>query len=460
MGTSSSDGAINKKVRKVATASFIGTAIEWYDFFIYNVATPVFFAKVFFPEDDATTAALKSFALYAVGFAARPFGGVICGHFGDRRGRRFMLIYTLLISGIATFLIGLLPGYKDIGVWAPTLLVALRLAQGFAIGGEWGGAVLMVVEHAAERPSTNRWRGFYASWPQVGVPVGLFLANAVFLLIPKPAQGEMPDRLWRVPFLLSFVLVAVGIYIRQRIIDPALFAKLTQKSKVPILDAFNLHRRDALLAMGAKVLENGVFYFYTVFTLLVTTDKILRTYTDRPINTQTMLYAIMAAALLLIATIPAFGALSDRVGRKWVYVPGAVFAGAFAFPSLWMIGTATTPLVVAAVICMLSLGWGAMYGPQASFFAELFGTKVRYSGASFGGQFATIFAGGLTLFIAQPLAKWAGSFWPISLMIVLMTIVTTASVLLAPETFSRKIGDEQGVPAEQELSPELTLAGV
>jgi len=255
----------NATIRRVAIASFIGTTIEWYDFFLYGTASALIFNKLFFPNYDPLTGTLASFGTYAVGFAARPIGGIVCGHFGDKIGRKSMLILTLLIMGVATFLIGCLPTYNDIGIWAPILLVVLRMAQGFGVGGEWGGAVLMAVEHA---PSGRR--GFYGSWPQIGVPAGLLLSTVMFGQISKLPEQALLSWGWRVAFLVSIALVAVGLFIRLAVVEPPVFEALKQSgagARLPILDAVRHHPKNVLLAMGARLAENGAFYLYTVFVL-------------------------------------------------------------------------------------------------------------------------------------------------------------------------------------------------
>ena len=252
-------------IRKVAIASFIGTTIEWYDFFLYNTASALIFPRLFFPKYDPLTGALASYGAYAVGFLARPIGGIVCGHFGDRIGRKSMLIFTLLLMGVATALIGLLPTYDQVGVWAAALLIALRIAQGFAVGGEWGGAVLMAVEH-----SPKGKRGFYGSWPQVGVPVGLLLSNGVFALISMLPEDLRFAWGWRVAFLLSVLLVGVGLYVRLAMTEPPEFAEIKRtrsESKSPILDTLRQHSKNVVLAMGARIAENGAFYLYTAFIL-------------------------------------------------------------------------------------------------------------------------------------------------------------------------------------------------
>jgi MFS transporter, MHS family, shikimate and dehydroshikimate transport protein len=428
--SASSDASI----RKVAIASFIGTTIEWYDFFLYGTASALVFGRLFFPKYDAMTGAMASYGTYAVGFLARPIGGIVCGHFGDRVGRKSMLIFTLSLMGVATALIGLLPTYNQIGVWAPALLIALRIAQGFAVGGEWGGAVLMAVEH-----SPKGKRGFYGSWPQVGVPVGLLLSTGVFALISKMPEEILFSWGWRGAFLLSVLLVGVGLYVRLAMTEPPAFAEVKRtgsESKAPILDAVRQHPKNVVLAMGARVAENGAFYLYTVFIL---------TYATQPqigFSRSSVLYAIALAAAVEIIVIPTYGWLSDKLGRRPVYLFGAIFTGLFAFPFFWLVETSKVSLMALAILVALVGGHSAMYGPQASFFSELFGTRVRYSGASLGYQLASALAGGLSPLIATALFQRTGVSWPIALFVVGMAAVTTVSVFLATETAHVEISAE------------------
>jgi metabolite-proton symporter len=428
-------------IRKVAIASFIGTTIEWYDFFLYGTASALVFARLFFPKYDAMTGVMASYSTYAVGFFARPIGGIVCGHFGDRIGRKSMLIFTLSLMGVATALIGLLPTYDQAGVWAPALLVALRLAQGFAVGGEWGGAVLMAVEH-----SPKGRRGFYGSWPQVGVPVGLLLSTGVFALISALPEDALFSWGWRAAFLLSVLLVGVGLYVRLAMTEPPEFAEIKQtrsESKAPILDALRQHPKNIVLAMGARIAENGAFYLYTIFILTYAHDYI-------GFSKSSVLYAIALAAAVEIVAIPTYGWLSDKLGRRPVYLFGAIFTGLFAFPFFWLVETSQASLMTLAIVVALVGGHSAMYGPQASFFSELFGTRVRYSGASLGYQLASVIAGGLSPLIAAALLKRTGVSWPIALFVVVMSAVTTVSVFLAMETAHGEIAAESDV-AQVEL---------
>ena len=418
-------------ITQVAIASFIGTAIEWYDFFLYGTAAALIFNKLFFPTFDPLSGTLAAFGTYAVGFVARPLGGIVFGHYGDKVGRKAMLSLTLLLMGIATFCIGLLPTYAMIGPWAPVLLIFLRLLQGFGVGGEWGGAVLMAVEHAP----VGR-RGFYGSWPQVGVPAGLLLSTSAFSVVSTLPEEQLLSWGWRVPFLFSLLLVGVGVFIRLRIAETPAFSRVQETGsvvRVPLFDALRSHPRNILLAMGARLAENGTFYIYSVFVLVYVTEQL-------KLPRSMALNGVLLATVGELISIPAFGALSDRIGRRPVYIGGAAFSALFAFPFFWLIDTQHSTLIWLAIVLGLAIGHGAMYGPQASFFSELFDARVRYSGASLGYQLASVFAGGLSPLIATSLLQWShGKPWPIAVYMIAMALITLVSVYLAAETWQEDL---------------------
>jgi MHS family shikimate/dehydroshikimate transporter-like MFS transporter len=427
--------AQHSSITQVALASFIGTAIEWYDFFLYGTAAALVFNKLFFPTSEPLTGTLLAFGTAAVGFVARPLGGIVFGHYGDKIGRKTMLSLSLLIMGVATCLIGLLPTYASLGTGAAILLVVLRLAQGFGLGGEWGGAVLMAVEHAPKHK-----RGFYGSWPQMGAPAGLLLANGVFFLVSgNLSDAEFLSWGWRVPFLLSSLLVIVGLFIRLRLAESPAFSKVKEtgaESKMPIMEVLVRYPKNILLAMGARFAENGFFYILTVFVLTYATEKL-------KVERSTVLTGVLIATGFHLFAIPMFGALSDRLGRRPVYMLGAIFSGLFAFPFFWLLDTREPALIWTAIAIGVAIGHAAMYGPQASFFSELFGTRVRYSGASLGYQLASVFAGGLSPLIATWLLQQSGGdFTPVAIYMVVLALITVVSVFFAVETFKQDIGHD------------------
>jgi MFS transporter, MHS family, shikimate and dehydroshikimate transport protein len=417
-------------IKLVGLASLIGTTIEWYDFFLYGTAAALVLNQLFFPTLDPFTGTLASLATYSVAFGARPLGGAIIGHFGDRLGRKSMLVFTLMLMGIATFLIGLLPTYAQIGPMSAVLLVVLRLAQGFGVGGEWGGAVLMAVEHAPPGK-----RGFYGSWPQMGVPLGLLLSTVVYTPFSRMAQPDFLSWGWRVPFLLSIVLVGVGLLIRVRILETPAFARMKenrQEARLPIVEVLRLHPRQVLVAMGARIAENGAFYLYTVFVLVYAVQRV---HMDRNI----VLSALIVASALEVVTIPLFGALSDRLGRRPVYLMGAISTAVFAYPIFSLLDTGSPWLVQLALILGLTVGHAAMYAPQGAFLSELFGARVRYSGASLGAQLASVLAGGLSPLIATAFLKYGYGKGALTLYILGMCTITVVSVVAAAETHRHDI---------------------
>jgi MFS transporter, MHS family, shikimate and dehydroshikimate transport protein len=437
------DRGQTSSIRPIIVSSFIGTTIEWYDFFLYGTAAALVFNQLFFPSFEPLAGTLAAFATYAVGFAARPLGGVVFGHYGDKIGRKAMLVLSLIIMGVATFLMGVLPTYESVGVLAPILLVALRFVQGIGVGGEWGGAVLMAVEH-----SPPGRRGYYGSWPQMGVPAGLLLANLVFLASSSFIPNEQFLAWgWRIPFLVSILLVGVGMFIRLKLVESPAFSQVQEsgsEANMPILDVLRTYPKNVLLAMGMRVAENGTFYVLTVFVLSYVAGELAL---DRNVG----LYGVLIAATIGLFTTPFFGALSDRFGRRPVYLFGAVFSLLFALPFFWLLNTGVAPLIWLAIILGVNLGHDAMYGPQAAYFSELFGTRVRYSGASLGYQLASVFAGGLAPLIATALLGYYG-YGAVAIYTAAMALITVISLILASETFRDDIAAEQ--PEERQLISE------
>jgi MHS family shikimate/dehydroshikimate transporter-like MFS transporter len=425
-----------QSVKKVAAASFIGTTIEWYDFFLYGTAAALVFGDLFFPESEPLVGTLLAFGTYAVGFAARPIGGIVFGHYGDRIGRKSMLVLSLLIMGIATFLIGVLPTYASIGVIAPLLLVTMRFAQGIGVGGEWGGAVLMSVEHAPKGR-----RGFFGSWPQMGVPAGLLLSTAVFALVQAlTSEAAFMSWGWRVPFLASAILVGVGLFIRLKLMESPAFERVREtqtEAKRPIVDVVRKYPREVLVAMGMRVAENGCFYILTVFVLAYGEDEL-------GLSESTMLTGVVIAAAIGLFTVPLWGALSDRVGRRPLYLAGAVITTLWAFPLFGLMNTETPVLIWLSIVVGVNLGHDLMYGPQAAYFSELFGTRVRYSGASLGYQLASVFAGGFAPLVATALlAANGGSPTLVALYMMGMGLISVVATLYASETFQKDVHEAE-----------------
>jgi metabolite-proton symporter len=416
-------------IRLVAFASLLGTTIEWYDFFLYNTAAALVFNKLFFPTFDPFVGTLLAFSTYSVGFIARPVGAIVVGHFGDKVGRKSMLVLTLVMMGLATCLIGVLPTYATIGIWAPALLVVLRLVQGFGVGGQWGGAVLMTVEHA---PAGKR--GFYGSWPQIGVPAGLLTSTIIFSLFAKLPPDQFLSWGWRVPFLLSVVLVGVGLLIRLRVLETPAFEKAKETRTVvqqPIVEVLRRYPKQVLQAAGMRAAENGSFYIYSAFMLVYATQH---SHIDRSVA----LNGIMIASACEFIAVPAYGALTDRIGRRPVYMFGAIMTAVLAFPLFWLFDTGSTPLVWLALLLVFLCSHAPMYAPQGAFFSELFGTSVRYSGASLGAQLSAAVAGGFSPLIATALLPTYGPS-AIALYIIFMAIITIVAVISAAETLRRDI---------------------
>ncbi|CAL9365321.1 MFS transporter [Streptomyces sp. NPDC014344] len=441
-------------LKRIVAASLIGTTIEWYDFFLYGSAAALVFNQLFFPDSDPLVGTLLSFLTYAVGFAARPLGALVFGHYGDRLGRKKLLVLSLLMMGGATFAIGLLPTHAAIGSAAPVLLTVLRLAQGFALGGEWGGAVLLVSEHGDARR-----RGFWASWPQTGAPAGQLLATGVLALLTAVlSESAFGAWGWRIPFLLSGVLVIVGLWIRLSVDESPVFRQALERAetretdaaaeRMPLVAVLKHHWRDVLVAMGARMAENISYYVITAFILVYAT-------TSAGVSKQTALNAVLIASALHFAVIPAWGALSDRLGRRPVYLIGAVGVGLWMFPFFALIDTGGFGALLLAVTVGLVMH-GAMYAPQAAFFSEMFATRMRYSGASIGAQFASVAAGAPAPLIATALLSDHGTSTPIALYVIAASLVTVVAILAAEETRHRDLADVS--PADEPDAPVKTEA--
>jgi MHS family shikimate/dehydroshikimate transporter-like MFS transporter len=411
-------------------ASTVGTTIEWYDFFLYGTAAALVFPKLFFPGQSEFVGQILSFLTFTSGFVARPLGGILFGHLGDRVGRKATLVATLLLMGVSTLLIGLLPTHEQLGPAAAVLLTLLRVVQGIGVGGEWGGAVLLALE------SGHRGRrGFYASWPQAGVPLGLLTSTGVFELFrwlaPEPAFSTWG---WRMPFLLSGLLIAVGLLIRVRILETPLFRQLQQTNQVartPVTETLRRHWAAVLLAAGARLTENACFYLFSVYVLAYG-KTVLR------VDEWVVLWAVNVAAAVEFFTIPLYGILSDWWSRKAVYTGGCLFLIAFALPYYALLQTGEPAWIILATVVALAGGHGLLYGVQASLIPELFGTRLRYTGASIGYQLAAPVAGGLSPLIAVWLVNtYPGQFWPLAQYVIVISVISLACVQFLAET-SRK----------------------
>ena len=421
------------QLRRAVIASTIGTTIEWYDFFLYSIVTGLVFAKLFFPNADPLIGTLQAFGVYAVGFVARPVGAAIFGHYGDRIGRKSALIATLLLMGIATFLVAFVPTYDQVGIWGAIALVILRFVQGVGVGGEWGGSVLLAMEWA----KTNHHRGFIASWPQFGVPAGLFLANLAVLAFSAMSGDKFLVWGWRIPFFLSIVLVAIGLYIRLNIMETPIFARLLSERKVermPMLEVWKRQPKEIVLSALARMAEQAPFYIFTAFVFTYGT-AILRQSRDL------VLVAVLGASVLSFFTIPFCGWLSDRIGRKRMYMIGAAVTGVFGFLYFALLNTLIPGWIVVAVVLSL-IPHDMMYGPQAALIAESFTGRLRYSGASMGYQLASVIAGGPAPLIATALLASYHSGYAIAVYILACSLISLAATAMLRDYTSKDISEE------------------
>jgi metabolite-proton symporter len=421
------------QLRRAVIASTIGTAIEWYDFFLYSTVTGLVFAKLFFPHSDPWVGTLEAFAIYAVGFIARPVGAAIFGHYGDRIGRKSTLIATLLLMGLATAAVALVPTYESIGIWGAVILTVLRFIQGVGVGGEWGGSVLMSMEWAR----TDSSRGLVASWPQFGVPCGLFLANLAVLAFSQMSGEQFLTWGWRIPFGMSLVLVAVGLYIRMGILETPVFAKLIAERKVdrtPMLSVIRKHPKEILLSALARMAEQAPFYIFTAFIFSYGIDTL-------HVSRNFLLFAVLAASMLSFVSIPLFGHLSDHIGRKNMYMIGAAVTGVFGFIYFAMLNTGSETVIFFAIILSL-IPHDMLYGPQAALIAESFTGNLRYSGSSLGYQLASLIAGGPAPLIATWLFGTTHSAYAIAIYIAICAVITLAATALMTDYTGKDISGE------------------
>jgi metabolite-proton symporter len=421
------------QLRRAVIASTIGTTIEWYDFFIYGTVAGLVFPRLYFPQSDPLVGTLQSFAIYAVGFVARPVGAAIFGHYGDRIGRKAALIATLLLMGVATFLVAFVPTYDQIGIWGAVILTVLRFIQGVGVGGEWGGSVLLSMEWA--RTTANR--GLVASWPQFGVPSGLFLANLAALAMSEIAGDQFLAWGWRVPFFISIVLVGIGLYIRLGILETPIFARLAAENRLartPMIEVFRRHPREIPLTALARLSEQTPFYLFTAFVFTYGTTVL---HSSRDF----LLTAVLAASVLSFFAIPMAGHISDRIGRKRMYLIGAATIGVFGFVYFALLDTMVPGLVFLAIVLSL-IPHAMQYGPQAALIAECFTPRLRYSGASLGYQLASIIAGGPAPLVATALFAAYHSGYAIAFYILACAVISFIATALLPDYTNRDISRE------------------
>ncbi len=428
-----SDTQHSAELRKAVIAATVGTTIEWYDFFIYGTAAGLVFPKLYFPNEDPLTGTLAAFATYFVGFVGRPIGAAIFGHYGDRIGRKATLIATLMLMGIATFLVALVPGYASIGIWGAIILTVLRMLQGIGVGGEWGGSVLIAMEWSR----THGSRGFVASWPQFGVPCGLFLANLAILAFSAWSGADFLGWGWRVPFLLSIILIGIGIWIRLGILETPTFRKLVDEKKIeraPIVEVVKKQPREIILCALLRLAEQAPFYIFTAFVFAygVNTLKMPRNF---------ILFAVLAASCLSFVSIPLAGHISDRIGRRKMYLIGAAVTGLFGFLYFGMLDTAIPSAVFIAVFISL-IPHDMQYGPQAALIAEAFTPRLRYSGSSLGYQLASVIAGGPAPLIATALFATYHTGYAIAIYIAACAVISLVAAGLMPDYTGKDISAE------------------
>jgi MFS family permease len=435
---------------RVVLAACIGSALEWYDFFLYGTAAALVFGPLFFPKSDPLVGTLLSFLTFGVGFVVRPLGGIFFGIMGDRLGRKPVLVATLLMIGGGTTLIGVLPTYDVVGEWAPVMLVALRVLQGLGAGAEYGGAVILLVEYA---PPGRR--GFWGSFAPLGVSIGNLLAAAAFALVTLLPHDQLMAWGWRLPFLASAVLIAIGVYVRFRVMETPVFREAVEKRHKreanPAMAALRLNTRSFFVVLGARMAENGLGYLFPVFGLTYVTTML-------GMPRAAALNALMVSYVVQLVGIVGFAALSDRLGRRPVYIFGALAGVALAFPFFWMVGTRDWAMVTLAFVLAQAVVVGGMFGPQAAYFAELFPPQRRFAGFAFARELGSLLAGGPAPFLATALVAWAGgAWWPVACYIVLLSGITAFAVWCGPETYQDDIASE-AIGIDAEVLPEAARA--
>src|SRR6201991_1532949 len=424
------DSTDRSRLRVILAAS-VGSALEWYDFFLYGTAAALVFGELFFPKSDPVVGTLLAFLTFGVGLVVRPIGGIVFGIMGDRYGRKPVLVATLLMIGIGTTLIGVLPTYNQIGMWAPLLLVAMRVVQGLGAGAEYGGAVIYLVENAPARH-----RGFWGGFAPLGVSVGNLLAARAFALVTMLPREAMLSWGWRLPFLASFLLILVGIFVRLRVTETPVYTEaVVARGKVeqnPAMEALRRHPRNFFVVLGARMAENGLGYFFPVFGLsyVITTLGVPKS---------EALSALMLAFVIELFAIMGFAALSDRIGRRPVYMFGALFGVAWAFPFFWLVGTKEWIWIAVAFIGARAVVTAAMFGPQAAYFAELFPPQRRFAGFAFARELGSLLAGGPAPFVAAALVAWSGSWWPVACYAAFLAACTAFAIWSGPETYEESI---------------------
>jgi MFS family permease len=426
-----------KQLRRALIASTVGTTIEWYDFLLYSTVTGLVFGKLFFPKSDPLVGVLEAFAIYTVGFVARPIGAAIFGHYGDRIGRKATLIATLLVTGIATAAVGLVPSYSQIGIWGAVILTIIRFIQGVGVGGEWGGSVLLSMEWA----QTNKHRGFIASWPQLGGPAGLLLANIAVLVFSRISGDQFLVWGWRIPFLLSLIMIAIGLYIRLGIMETPTFRRIVAENRVarvPVLEVIRQQPRSIILSALARMAEQAPAYIYLAFVFAYGTQVL---HQDRDF----LLISLICAGVLSLITVPLAGHLSDRIGRKRMYIIGAVLTGLFGFVYFAMMNTAAPVLIFVAIVLSF-IPHDLMYGPQAALIAECFTPRLRYSGSSIGYQLSSVISGGPAPLIATALLAATGSGYTIAVYILFCAVVSLIATAMMPDYTNKDISEEHNRP--------------